>query len=150
MEEQEWDIESFIWFMELIEEKVDLPIDLVQIHTLIAQPYGQFAGKEMYAVSPEIQAFILEQQSSLCTTYFLLTTDGDAVIDQRLIAEICEWSPASDKRTYTAYDFVSSDEILVRNIIEELDKEQLAVHSKDAFVYQISGNGRIEKCATGH
>ncbi|MEM7374180.1 MAG: hypothetical protein AAF587_36640 [Bacteroidota bacterium] len=142
------DAESFIWFMELIEEKVHLPNDLIQTHTLIAKPYGQFAGKEMRPVTPTIQAVILEQQSSLCTSYFLLTTDGAEVIDQRLLAEVCDWSPASDQRTYTQYDFVSSDEILVKHVSEEMNEEQLAVQSKDAFVYQITGNGKIEKCLT--
>lgn len=145
-----FDSESFLWFLELIEEQVVLPQDLVQTHTLIAKPYGRYAGVELRPVSRKIQAIVLEQKSALCTNYFLLTTDGSQVIDQRLISEICEWSPASAARSYTRYNFLSADEVQIQTISEEGNGAELAVESAEAYVYQILDGGKIERCITTH
>ncbi|MEM7658587.1 MAG: hypothetical protein AAF399_20855 [Bacteroidota bacterium] len=136
---------DFGWFWELLVEGIELSPELIQEHTLLAHAYGNFRGESAWQVNDQIQAVILKQESSLCTSFFLLTTDGKRIIDQRLLGENCQPGPAQTQQYASKVSWKGTDRLEVTELNHSLLPEKTAIDLQ-RYAFLIAGNGEVERC----
>ncbi len=93
-------LNDFDRFLRLCQLGRPIPHDLIYEHTQLSNPKGNFYAIDIRAVYHQIEGIVLIQQTDHCERTFLLTTDGQRVLDQALIAETCPSIPQSTRSTY--------------------------------------------------
>lgn len=133
--------DGYGFFLELVQSGIELPHALVQRHTLIARPYGQFVGVELRQVSPTLHLIVLRQADGECIRHFLLTGNADRTLDQIMITEAC--ATTKEARQRTAYRFRGEREVVELEVLQttaQAAPESRRIQVQQTFTWDAAGH----------
>ncbi|MCI4669618.1 MAG: hypothetical protein MRZ79_15900 [Bacteroidia bacterium] len=134
---------EFSGFLYLFRKKASIPKDLVRQYAPLSSLKGNFQAKGFHKLPNGMLVLILEQRSSMCVRQHLLTTNGEKIINQRLVSERCTPAPGAHSNEFSAleykegegfYQVIYKDVFLPEKDRLVIDKRRLKINSNGAIV----------------
>ncbi|MEM9986470.1 MAG: hypothetical protein AAF804_15355 [Bacteroidota bacterium] len=131
---------DFEWFVKQVQSGIELPHPAIREFTLISQPYGRFEGLEVRTNPAGLSLLIIRQTDTESTRFYLLSGDGEAILDQKLICQ--RYHKKNNTGGFPAYRFNPQGEVEALEVYPGMDSSLLF---KPTRLLYLSPNGLIEE-----
>lgn len=137
--------DPFQVFLECFEKGTAIPESLLLSQVHLARVSGSFFGVESFALAGFYRGLILKQQTSLCSRYFLLVSDGRQLLDQKMISERCLPAPGDMELHFSSYQIIPKRGIIRTDFQEKFDAagESEAVLELNKTLFLVNDSGLI-------